>query len=216
MNTDVNVYDEDYYMRGKETGKSLYENYTWRPELTIPMVASMIRHLGIRLEDSILDFGCARGYTVRAFREMGYDVWGYDTSKWAIDNADELVKDYVKGDSTLFTDETTHFDWIIAKDVLEHVENTADVIADLMAYVKCGMFVVVPLSSVDGQKYVVPSYEEDVTHIHRLTLATWARMFMKPGWSVNACYRVQGIKDNYYKEGWEMGNGFITCRRMEK
>ena len=52
-------YDADYFLRGKETGKSLYENYRWLPDLTTPMVCSIISHLGIRSGDTILDFGCA-------------------------------------------------------------------------------------------------------------------------------------------------------------
>ena len=35
-------YDEDYFLRGKQTGKSLYEDYRWLPELTRPMVATGI------------------------------------------------------------------------------------------------------------------------------------------------------------------------------
>ena len=72
MVTSGEVYDADYFLRGKQTGRSLYENYRWLPDLTIPMVAAMIRHLGIKPDDKILDFGCARGYVVKAFREMGY------------------------------------------------------------------------------------------------------------------------------------------------
>ena len=33
-------FDEDYYERGAETGKSLYSHYRWMPELTIPMSVS--------------------------------------------------------------------------------------------------------------------------------------------------------------------------------
>ncbi len=73
-------YDADYFLRGKATGKSLYEDYRWMPGLTIPMVRSMISHLGIANADMVLDFGCARGYVVRAFRELGYLAYGYDTS----------------------------------------------------------------------------------------------------------------------------------------
>src|SRR5436305_1382867 len=84
-------YDEDYFLRGKESGKSLYSDYRWLPELTIPMVCAMIRHLGIGPDDTVLDFGCARGYVVKAFQELGYIAYGYDTSEWAVQNADPAV-----------------------------------------------------------------------------------------------------------------------------
>src|SRR3954469_1999410 len=84
-------FDSDYFLHGKQTGKSLYEDYRWMPELTIPMVERMIAHLGIVKGDTILDFGCARGYAVRAFQQLGYDAWGIDCSGWAIENCDKAV-----------------------------------------------------------------------------------------------------------------------------
>lgn len=200
-------YDADYFLRGKQTGKSLYENYRWMPELTIPMCQRIVEHCGIERDDTILDFGCARGYVVRALRRMGYYAWGCDTSKWAIDNCDPIVRKYL--DMGI----TAAFDWIIAKDVLEHVVDLADTIDAIMRNARIGVFVVVPLGyGEDG--YVVPDYERDVTHIHKLTLATWVGKFLRPGWSVEGRYRVPGVKDNYAQ--YPTGNGFITARRLSE
>ena len=211
---DANYFDADYFLRGKETGKSLYTDYRWLPELTIPMAGAIVNHLGITYDHKILDFGCARGYTVKALRHLGYDAFGVDVSEWAIENADESTKPYlsVLADSLLLE---KGCDWVIAKDVLEHVQYVANVVPLLMGMARVGVFVVVPLSATDGGRYVVEDYEKDVTHVHRLTLATWAKMFMHPGWSVEASYRVKGVKDNYYKPGWEAANGFITARRIQ-
>ena len=202
-------YDADYFLRGKQTGKSLYEDYRWLPELTTPMAATMIRHLGIKKSDAILDFGCARGYTVRAFRELGYNAWGYDISEWAIDNADEIVKEYLScaNESTLWY---RYFDWIIAKDVLEHIEDLDSIIKTLRTARK-GIFIVVPLAN--GKQYDVLDYEADITHIHRQPLQWWVGHFHQVGWSVEARYRIRGIKDNY--AGYPTGNGFIVARRIE-
>lgn len=202
------AYDEDYFMRGKESGKSLYHDYRWLPDLTIPMVKRMIDHLGIRKDQTILDFGCARGYTVKAFRQLGYLAFGVDSSKWAIENCDPEVKEYVWEGSI-----TERIDWVIAKDVLEHVKPVQSTIKQLMQCARIGVFAVVPLEGPRG-KYVVPDYELDITHIHRKQLKWWAAYFMDVGWSVTASYRVRGIKDNYYQPDWVKGNGFITARRI--
>ena len=207
-------YDADYYLRGKSSGKSLYEDYHWLPDLTLPMARAIINHAKIDAFDKVLDFGCARGYVVKAFREMGYDAWGVDVSEWAIKNCDSDVKHYVQWTYDSLPLQPQEFDWVIAKDVLEHVPNVADTIDTLMGVAKHGIFVVVPLAAVDGFQYVVPGYEKDVTHIHRFTLPTWARGFIRPGWSAEARYRLKGVKDNYYQPGWETGNGFITARRI--
>lgn len=205
-------FDADYFLRGRQTGKSLYENYRWLPKLTIPMVRAIIRHCGINPHHAVLDFGCARGYVVKAFREVGYEARGVDVSEWAIRNADEETKPYLQWTYDSPPLRAEEFDWVIAKDVLEHVEFVVDQVELLQRCAHRGVFAVVPLSDVDGQPFTVPEYECDVTHLHRLTLASWARMFMRPGWRVEAAYRVVGVKDNYAEI--PTGNGFLTARRL--
>lgn len=210
---DSSIYDADYFLRGKEKGLSLYENYSWLPDLTIPMCQAIINHLPIRTGETVLDFGCARGYVVKALRKLGVKAVGVDVSTWAIKNCDESVENYC-----LLVEELkgveNGYDWIIAKDVLEHIPQTADTIDDLMKTARIGLFAVVPLSPARGERYVVPDYELDVTHVHRMTLLDWAFLFARPGWRVELAYRVPGVKDNYDKPGWEKGNGFLTARRI--
>jgi len=209
------LYDSDYFLRGKQTGKSLYENYRWMPELTVPMCESIAEHCGMEKGQRILDFGCARGYIVKALRGLGYDAFGLDISKWAIDNADpdvskhcSLATDHIMFDKELRTD------WIIAKDVLEHIPYVRYAVTKLLNSAVKGVFVVVPLSEFDNVKYVIEEYEADKTHIQRHPLNIWVEMFLRHGWKIEASYRVPGVKDNYYKSGWEKGNGFITARRV--
>ena len=65
------TYDKDYYECGIESGKSLYNNYRWMPELTIPFCSRIVEHLKISTEQKVLDFGCAKGYSVKAMRLLG-------------------------------------------------------------------------------------------------------------------------------------------------
>ena len=212
-------YDADYFLRGKETGKSLYDNYRWMPELTKPMVCAIVSHLGIRPEDTILDFGCARGYMVRAFCELRYAAYGVDCSEWALNHCDESVR------HRLFRGTSAEYDWVIAKDVLEHVgcgeegvEAKVRTVVSEVQSLKCqarkGVFAVVPLSDYGSGPYIVPEYELDTTHAHRWDIGMWIGIFTEPGWSVEGRYRVPGIKDNYAQ--YKTGNGFIVARRIEE
>lgn len=204
-------YDEEYYERGVESGKSLYERYRWLENLTVPMCKAIAEHCEFSTEDRILDFGCAKGFVVKALRILGYNrSFGCDISTYALQNADPDVA-FLLGPPEELLAPTMQYEWIIAKDVLEHVDNLRGTVASLMQFAKIGMFVVVPLAY--GKTYAVPEYEKDVTHLHRLHLPEWAEMFMHPGWSVEARYRLPGVKDNY--AAWERGNGFLTCRRLE-
>ena len=202
-------FDADYFLCGKESGKSLYQNYRWMPDLTIPMVEAIVEHCGILKGEWVLDYGCARGYTVKALDILGYHGMGYDISKWAIENCDPEVKGGVSNDKIIL--ENTYA-WAIAKDVLEHIENVDSVIDLLMNQCSEGVFVVVPLSH-NGETYDVEEYDKDITHIHRKPLAWWVGHFHRPGWSVESRYRLHGVKDNY--SSWPRGNGFITCRRLD-
>ena len=213
LNGELKGYGEDYFLRGEEKGLSLYTNYRWLPDLTIPMAKAIASHLGIKPGATILDFGCARGYLVRAFRELGYSAFGFDTSRWAIDNCDPSVSRFVTDDDR----EVAEYDWVIAKDVLEHVEEIglSALLCKLLGIVNCGMFIVVPLSEEEDKPYVVPQYEMDVTHRVRLPLNLWeeyVRCAADPNWDIRAVYRVPGVKDNYYEE-FPKGNGFITALR---
>lgn len=199
-------------MRGRETGKSLYTNYTWLPNLTIPMAKRIIEHCGIDPNDGVLDFGCSRGYLVRAFTELGWNAEGVDISEWAIKNADPAIKKCVRVGTSVVGDH----DWIISKDVLEHIptEELIHIIQDF-GKARKGIFAVVPLSD-NGSTYVVPEYDLDVTHVQRSSIHSWAGLFSSllpgNGWEISMRYRIVGIKDNYAHFG--RGNGFITCRRI--
>lgn len=208
-------YDSDYFIRGKESGKSLYQNYRWLPSLTLPMAERIIDHLGIELDDRIMDFGCSRGYLVRALTELGHDSYGVDISGWAVANCDEAVKGkvFLVGNQPF-----TRPDWITAKDTLEHLtmEEVAVALASFARQANKGVFIVVPLANgFESGKYVVPEYEEDITHVIRWPLWRWVQechLAFEDGWEVSARYRINGIKDNYSQ--FAKGNGFITIRRV--
>lgn len=196
------LYNEDYYERGIELNISGYSNYRWIPELTIPMAFRLIEVLGIREYETVLDYGCAKGYLVKALRLLHREAYGYDVSDYAINAADADTKPFL-----MTSLPNKKYDWVICKDVLEHIpyENLDDVLSNLASISKRGFFVV-PLAE-DG-KYNVPSYEHDTTHIIREDLTWWENKLKFNGFNVSfASYRLEHIKENYAH--WEKGNGFF-------
>jgi cyclopropane fatty-acyl-phospholipid synthase-like methyltransferase len=51
-------------------------NYSWMPELTIRMAHHLIQQLPIRSAETVLDYGCAKGFLVRALRILDIDAHG--------------------------------------------------------------------------------------------------------------------------------------------
>jgi len=199
------LYDKDYYENGVVTGKSLYTNYQWMPELTIPMCCDLVRSLGITETESVLDYGCAKGYMVRGLRLLGIDAYGYDISRYALDNAPSDVMSHLYS-----TYPCRHFDWIISKDVFEHIPYSS--LSGILNSLECKkLFVAVPLGK-DGH-YEVPAYELDTTHVIREPLEWWIDEIEKAGFHINyAGYSYGKLKKNWSK--FERGNGFIIGEKI--
>ena len=182
-------FSEEYYEDGVSSGLSLYKNYRWLPKLTIPMAASIATNLRFIPSSSILDYGCAKGFLVKAFKYLGYQSYGFDISEYAIANADPEIKDNVFSNITLITQQVSCFDWIISKDVLEHIpyEALPMVLADFKRVAKRA-FIIVPLSAESGQPYIAPEYELDKTHIIR-NLLNGGLTYSNPSLSINSPFR---------------------------
>lgn len=206
-------FDADYYERGLETGKSCYRNYRWLPELTVPMAEAICKHAGIRCGDSVLDFGCAKGFLVRALRMLGREAWGVDISLYALGCATAEVRPYVtlagEGDEPFRLADGGHYQHAIAKDVLEHVD-PADIEAVCMRLARScrHLFVVVPVG--DGERFTIEDYEKDVTHRIRQPAEWWAERFRGHFQSVEVFAHCEGIKDNWFKVD-PAGNAVIKC-----
>tara|TARA_A100001515_G_scaffold136072_2_gene127480 strand:+ start:3981 stop:4601 length:621 start_codon:yes stop_codon:yes gene_type:complete len=206
----MNKYNEDYYERGVQLGISGYTNYRWMPDLTIPMCKRLIEYLDLPRVESILDFGCAKGYMVKGFQELGYRCDGTDISEYAIEQAPAEIKDRL----FLYSKENLFGRWyntVIAKDVFEHIEPTAlsDILLQLTT-VTDRIFCAVPLG--DGEKYIVPEYEGDITHVIREPKCWWTEHFRRSGWKTQYfSFLMDGIKDNW--SHYPKGNGFfiLSC-----
>ena len=198
------VYNHNYFERGIQTGQSLYTDYHWMPELTIPMAMAIIDYLDIKRGQRVLDYGCAKGYLVKAFHWLGREAYGCDISDYALSKSDTEITPY------LFNiPPTKEFHFCISKDTLEHVPLKD--IKRLLTNIKSNVFfAIVPLGN--GKKYNIPAYELDITHIHRQPVWWWTDLFKSCGWEIqSAVPKIPGIKDNWNYE--VDGNAFIVAER---
>ena len=206
------VFDENYFLRGVECGTSCYQNYSWHPDLTIPMSYFILKYLGVRDTETIGELGTARGYFVKACRLFGFQAFGWDISEWAVNSADNETRKYLK----ISTEDNTvpfnmEFDYVIAKDVFEHIpENCIDkVLRDLSKSGK-NLFAIIPLGKND--KYIIPAYSLDVTHVLAKDKDWWITKFEKNGWKLKEfSFYVGGIKESW--KNFEEGNGFFLLMR---
>lgn len=211
------TFDEDYFMRGVETGKSNYENYTWKRDLTVFCALRMALFLGCQTGDTILDYGCSRGYYVRALRMAGYDAVGYDISNWAIANCDPEVRGLVSNSLP-----ESSVKWIICKDVLEHIPmpKLFGVLNAFLNIAKKGVLIIVPLGSgvLDQDCFVAPQDNLDPTHVICWSLPGWLTFIQNLiddsglPWVVQGGYKLPGVKEAC--DPYPCSVGFITLRKL--
>ncbi len=162
---------------------------------------AIVDYLAMPRGSKVLDFGCAKGYIVKALRWLGRESYGYDISKYCLENADFEVMQYLSDGFP-----TQRFDYIIAKDVFEHIV-AKDLPFTLQSLKANVLFAIVPLGN--GQKYECPLYDKDTTHLVRQPLEWWNNLISSNGWKIRSSVtRIEGIKDKY--SYWDAADGFIV------
>ena len=213
-------YDENYFENGVQLGISGYTAYRWLETLTMSMCRTLVSHLGLQKGAKVVDYGCAKGFLVRALRALEIDACGVDISAYAIKKADYTVRNHVflmneeRASMKRLTidrvNSTGRFDCAISKDVLEHVAyDKLHSVLSTLRELSDMLFIVVPLG--ENGKYVIPEYEADVTHVIRENKSWWEQQVVAAGWNVtNSVTRVPGIKDNWAH--YSDGNLFLVAK----
>ena len=206
MKKEYDIFDKDYFEDGVRSRVRAYENYRWMPERTIREASSIINNIEF---DSVLDFGCAKGFMVYAMRLLGKDAFGVDVSSYAVENCHPKVK----GLLTVIEDKKDiigGWDLIIAKDVLEHIPK--DQILDTLIALRnrCKkIFIAVPLG--ENDKYRIREYSMDITHVTREPEEWWLTTVVAAG------FKIKYFDYQFYhlKENWTVphpyGNAFIVA-----
>jgi SAM-dependent methyltransferase len=213
---DPRTYDEDYFEHGVQTQKSGYQNYSWLPELTIKMAHHLIQLLPIKHGEKVLDYGCAKGFLVKALRLLDVDAYGVDVSDYAIDRVDPQVRGLctrIAGpqDTLCFNRD---YDWLVSKDVFEHLTEPqlVELLQGARGRIK-HMFSAIPIGRDDGTGFVIPEYDRDVTHVTVRPLHWWITLFQENGWNVDsATHSFRGVKDSW-TAAWPHGNAFFVLSR---
>lgn len=189
-------YDASYYENGKQSGKGWLENYRWMPRRTFKEAFAYIDFLSLDEDSYVLDFGCAKGFIVRALRELEIKADGCDISQYSLSFAPENCWNCF--DPKSWTDhKDTGYTHVVVKDALEHL--TVDQLygtLDNMAIVANKMCCVIPLG--DNNIYRIPEYHQEVSHLLCENEGWWRYTFYKAGWKViKDTPHVPGLKDNW-------------------
>ena len=205
-------YDKDYYEHGRVTGKGWLMNYRWMPQRSFREALAVIDYLKLDKGSKVLDFGCAKGFLVRALRELEIYAEGCDISEYALGfaptgcwNCEEEGAWFRRGNRY------TH---IVCKDVLEHL-NEEQLFETLVQLKSVGeiFMCVVPMG--DNGEYRIPEYHTEVSHQIAENEYWWKERFLNCGWTVEKeTSHVPGLKDNWQSVANGMGNHVFVLRQI--
>jgi SAM-dependent methyltransferase len=196
----ADFYDKDYFMNGIKTGKSMYENYSWKPEISFP-IATLLKKL--YPGKSILDYGCGMGGVVKALRELNVNAYGYDESDFAIEYSfcQGYCRRVQKGCEVIF-----------CKDVLEHI-GREDIYNTIRTQENGASeaFVIIPLGN--NGKWRIPEMKKDKSHVTAENEGWWIREFTRAGWKVTGFeYEFAHLKQNWIQK-YPKGYGFFWLEK---
>lgn len=204
---DENFYDEVYFESGVKNKVSAYEHYRWMPERSMREACSLIANIKF---DTVLDYGCAKGFLVQALRLLGKEAYGVDISRYAIENGHVEAREFLSLLSQRPLSNFNGFDLLTAKDVFEHLtEAQLDAtLKEIRQHFK-QIFIAVPLG--DGERYRIREYEMDVTHILRMPEDWWLKKIAQHGFKITFFdYKFGYIKEHWYDVN-SVGNCFILA-----
>jgi len=175
------IFDKDYFENGKATQKSNYADYSW-PRLGKYFTATARHIIDLFNPATVLDVGCAKGFLVYALEQNGVEAWGIDASEYAVENAEEAVRDKIAlGMAEKLPYDDNFFEVVTILDVLEHIpeRNVAKTIKELLRVAKKHVIVRVVTKDVPG--------DLDTSHETVKPKEWWEEQFIKHGGKVLAC-----------------------------
>lgn len=194
-------FDEQYFAR-----------HPTNPERELARATALVRHLGIKPSERLLDFGCGTGVLVQQLRNQGIKAFGMDGSVWAREHCADVKEFLLEPAPSL-----KEYDWVTALCVLEYLPSgTLEAICRrLLAAARRGLCFVVPLCEVNGGRYLFEEDNTDDRKVVRWSLATWMRFLseLDTDFTVQASLHLPEIDPAISRPG---GRAFFTVTRISQ
>lgn len=204
------VFNKDYYENGIKMGISGYSNYSWIPTRSISEAITICENIKF---DSVLDFGCAKGFLVNAlFLISGKPIVGVDISEYALQTSLPQIKEKLFLLDKDLSEMNLFGDLLIAKDVLEHIpESEIDKTLSEFYKVCNKAFLVIPLG--DNDSFRIREYEIDKTHVTKKDEEWWINKIKKSGFKLKSFSYSFGHVKEKWTSTYKYGNGFFLIEK---
>jgi SAM-dependent methyltransferase len=204
-------YDADYFEKGQESGKGWLQNYRWMPRRSFREALAIIDYMQLDDQSYVLDVGCAKGFIVKALRELEIRADGCDISDYALSFAPEgcwNCSDWTRGYDRGYTH-------IVIKDMLEHLtQRQLTEILNKLKNVAPQIMCVIPMG--DNGIYRILEYHKEISHLIAEDEIWWMQVFATNGWKITKHDAIiPGLKDNWKNHANGLGNHVFMLSKDE-
>lgn len=168
------LFDEEFFDAGIED-PGFYTHYSF--ENHYPAYLLLATQIKNQFNPTrVLDIGCAKGFLVKAQRDIGIDAWGVDISEYAISSALNDLQPYlykVDLDKEILPFKDNHFDFITILGVIEYLNNHKHIINEVKRVLRVG-----------GVLYLTTMYKREPEDKIRMNIhdkAYWIKEFESNG-----------------------------------
>jgi 2-polyprenyl-3-methyl-5-hydroxy-6-metoxy-1,4-benzoquinol methylase len=164
-------------------------------------LADMEKRIGPANGRSLLDVGAYIGVFVEVAREAGWNAYGVEPSRWAVEVAHKRGLPVIEGTQDADALQGMQFDVVTLWDVIEHVDDPADEIRKAYQLLKPGGTIVVHTMDIDSLMSRLMQgrwpWLMDM-HIHYFSQQTLQAMLRQAGFTINW----SGAQGRYLRLGY--------------
>ncbi len=156
-----------------------------------PAAENMCRYYGLVPGNSVLEIGCAKGFVLTEFRNLGMNVTGSDLSAYALQHiSPDLQSRAVRSDVVSLPFSNLQFDLVLAKEVLPHVPESfvARAVLECMRVSKKAIFIEIQTGRTERELEYLRKW--DATHLTLRPPEWWDTIFSTVGYHGDVHYKI--------------------------
>jgi len=163
-----------------------YGGYNYNPKYWSGVVADFQKRWGLDKNSSILDVGCGKGFMLYDVMRLipGIKIEGIDISEYAIENAMDEMKPYVKAGNAIKLDyDDKSFDAVISINTVHNLplKDCKEAIREIQRVAKKGAFITVDAYRNKEEKKRMEMW--NLTAKTYMSVSEWKKLFKEVGYT---------------------------------
>ena len=176
-------FGKEFFDGDRSTG---YGGFSYVPRFWQPVIPTFIEHWGLTADSSLLDVGCAKGFTLYDLREAvpGITVAGIDVSEYAIENGKPEVREFLSvADAKSLPFEDDSFDVVISINTVHNLERDecAQALQEVKRVARQGAFITVDAYRNDEEQERMMAWNLTAKTI--MSVDDWVAFFDEVGYT---------------------------------